>query len=229
MLFLPPLTRFELNNNNYTYQRRIIDNDKVYRVSIPLSRWNKNTSYHVNKWIKQNNIECTFPYGNIQHETGTNTMDVILNACEYCGRKMKNLKNKRNHMINCKHMPYEDKDEEYKITHELESNITEEIVDEPTTSPGIVYLIQPGNLLGTNRYKVGCSKSPTFNRCLSYGLGSKVILILKVNEPYKVETFILRELRKKYKPYYGNEWFAGNEDVIYNDVFEAYTEYRKLI
>mgnify|MGYP006090550431 CR=1 FL=1 len=29
---------------------------------------------------------------------------------------------------------------------------------------GIIYLIQPAELVGTNRYKIGCSKKPNLDR-----------------------------------------------------------------
>lgn len=32
-------------------------------------------------------------------------------------------------------------------------------------SKGIIYFIQPAEIVGTNRYKIGCSKNPDLNRC----------------------------------------------------------------
>lgn len=231
MNVIPSLKRFEYNEITNSYEKRMIIDDKVYRILIPETRWSVKTRQNIQYWftVHKDPINTAFPYGDIHQEEGTNVIDVLNNACEYCGRRLKSIKNKRNHMKNCKYIPYEDRDNEYKITHELESNITEEVADEPTTSPGIVYLIQPGNLKGTNRYKFGCSKSQTFRRCNGYGIETKVVTVLKVDDPYKAETFILRELCKKYKPYYGNEWFDCDEEVIYNDVLEAFIEYRKLI
>lgn len=240
---IPSLMKFEYNESSKSYEKRIIHNDKVYRILIPLRRWDARSRQNIHYWFKTHKDPplTTFPFGDINHEQDVNINDVLNNRCEYCGRKMKNLKNKRNHMANCKHRLLETQDEEYKITHKIENKTIEETIEEtteetayetayePTTSPGIVYLVQPGNLKGTNRYKFGCSKSQTFRRCNGYGLETKVVLVLKVDDPHKAETFILREICKKYKPYYGNEWFAGDEDVIYNDVFEAFNEYRKLI
>jgi len=238
----PSLMKFEYNEISNCYEKRMIYNGKVYRISIPSQRWNTRSRQNIHYWLKINNnpINTTFPFGKINEEKDINVNNVLNNGCDYCGRKMKNIKNKRTHMTICKHRPLEIQDDEHSITYKSENNITyelerkiEEVADEPTTStatsPGIVYLIQPGNLLGTDRYKVGCSKSQTFRRCNGYGIETKIVLVLKVDDPYKAETFILRELCKKYKPYYGNEWFAGNEDVIYNDVLEAFTEYRRLI
>ncbi len=35
-----------------------------------------------------------------------------------------------------------------------------------TSTLGIVYLIQPAGLVGTNRFKLGCSAKNTIDRCI---------------------------------------------------------------
>lgn len=236
---IPSLRKFEYDEVTECYVKRMIHDEKVYRIIIPLQRWNAKSRQNIHYWLKINNdsINTTFPFGEINQEKDINVNDVLNHGCEYCGRKMKNLKNKRNHMNKCKHRPLETKDDDHSITHDpkdeityvSESKISEKVETKPTTLAGIVYLVQPGKLKETNRYKFGCSRSTTFNRCNNYGLGTKVILVLKADDPHKAERFILRELYKKYKPYHGNEWFAGDEDVIYNDVLDAFNEYRKTI
>ena len=44
---------------------------------------------------------------------------------------------------------------------------------------GIIYLIQPAELLGTNRYKIGCSGKNSLDRCKKgYKIGSRYLSII---------------------------------------------------
>ncbi len=43
---------------------------------------------------------------------------------------------------------------------------------------GIIYLIQPCELVGTSRYKIGCSRNPNLDRCKN---GYKKIFMDKLN------------------------------------------------
>jgi hypothetical protein len=81
---------------------------------------------------------------------------------------------------------------------------------------GIVYLIQPGYLIGTNRYKVGFSNSLTIDRVKIYGKDVLLIRILKCNEPKLLDKKIIEHFKEKFKLINGNEWFEidGDEKVI---------------
>ena len=102
---VPSLKKFEYNEQTDSYEKRIIYNNKVYRTIISNSTWDTKTRQKINYWFKINDnpINIVFPYGIIKYENNVNMEDVINNSCEFCGRKMKNLKNKRNHMSKCKH------------------------------------------------------------------------------------------------------------------------------
>ena len=55
-------------------------------------------------------------------------------------------------------------------------------------SKGIIYFIQPSELVGTGRYKIGCSKSPDLDRCKNgYKKGSRYICIMECINPILLE------------------------------------------
>lgn len=103
-MFIPSLTRFELNTNINRYEKRVIIRNIVYTISISKDNWNRNMSNSVSKWIKTHtNMGCTFPYGYIKKEDSINVNDVKENGCEFCGKIYSTFKNKRRHMKSCKH------------------------------------------------------------------------------------------------------------------------------
>lgn len=77
---------------------------------------------------------------------------------------------------------------------------------------GIVYFIQPVELIGTGRYKIGHSSKTSLNRCLDgYNRGSRYINIQECFEPLKLETKLKLEFKNKFKLIGGTEYFAGDE------------------
>ena len=67
-------------------------------------------------------------------------------------------------------------------------------------SKGIIYLIQPSELIGTNRYKIGCSNSPTLTRCINgYKTGSRYISISECINPFILEKKIINEFNKLFR------------------------------
>lgn len=84
---------------------------------------------------------------------------------------------------------------------------------------GIIYLVQPAELVGTQRYKPGFSNSPTLKRFRGYKNGTRYLCIAEAVEAKKLETKILNEFRKKFKLIAGNEYFEGDE-IAMIDVFD---------
>ena len=74
---------------------------------------------------------------------------------------------------------------------------------------GIIYLVQPQQLVGTNRYKIGCSKKNNLSRINSYLLGTKYICIMEVNNPIPLETNIKKHFKDNFKLIAGTEYFEG--------------------
>lgn len=95
---------------------------------------------------------------------------------------------------------------------------------------GDVYLVQPAILIGTSRYKIGCSEHYS-NRIKNYGKATKKLRVFKCFHPYLLEARIKRILKKKFRPVTGQEWFEGNEQSIIsefdNEVIKYLLEYKE--
>jgi len=89
---------------------------------------------------------------------------------------------------------------------------------------GIIYLIQPAELVGTNRYKIGCSAKNTLERILSYKKGTRVLSINYSDDYSKIEKILIEEFNKKFKLIAGKEYFEGNEKDIYKLFIEIVYE-----
>jgi hypothetical protein len=94
-------------------------------------------------------------------------------------------------------------------------------------SKGIIYLIQPSELIGTNRYKIGCSNSPTLTRCINgYKTGSRYISINECINPFVLEKKIINEFNKLFKLIAGHEIFEGDENLMCAIFMKIITEYK---
>ena len=84
--------------------------------------------------------------------------------------------------------------------------------------PGIIYLIQPAEHLGTMKYKVGMSNSPTLDRVKKgYRSGTRYLIIMENEKPIETEKTILRFFKSKYELVEGRETFEGDENEIKKD------------
>jgi hypothetical protein len=86
---------------------------------------------------------------------------------------------------------------------------------------GIIYLLQPAELVGTNHYKIGCSKKNNLDRLKSYKIGTRYIDIRECSNPHDVETKVKDSFKNKFTLVAGTEYFKGNEIDIkkeFNDV-----------
>ena len=96
----------------------------------------------------------------------------------------------------------------------------------PSPTKGIIYLIQPVELISTNRYKLGCSGKISLDRCITgYKKGSRYIYIQECFEPYKLETKLKLEFKQKFTLIAGTEYFAGDErqmKTIFNEITELH-------
>lgn len=91
------------------------------------------------------------------------------------------------------------------------------------SSEGIVYLIQPSELVGTERYKLGCSGKSSTQRLNAYKKGTRVLCVNLVKKPYFVE--------KKLKESFLQEFdvVAGNEYFITNDERKMYMKFHEIV
>lgn len=81
---------------------------------------------------------------------------------------------------------------------------------------GYVYLLQPAELVGTCRYKIGISSKDNLNRLRSYGCGTRYIFFLECEDFFGVERSLKREfgMEKKIRLIKGKEYFEGDEKTI---------------
>jgi hypothetical protein len=94
-----------------------------------------------------------------------------------------------------------------------------------TAPTGIVYLIQPEELLLTNRYKIGCSGKNNLSRLSGYKKNSRCLCVVECIYPYALENKIKEEFNKKHKLIAGKEFFEGVENELFNDFIYIVQEY----
>jgi hypothetical protein len=93
-------------------------------------------------------------------------------------------------------------------------------------SKGIIYFIQPAELVETDRYKIGCSKSPDLKRCKEgYRKGSRYICIMECNNPLVLEKKIKDEFNKLFKLVAGTEYFIGDETMMIQTFLKITEDY----
>jgi transposase-like protein len=95
---------------------------------------------------------------------------------------------------------------------------------------GTIYLIQPAELLGTNRYKVGCSAKNDLNRCKTgYKNGTRYLHIMACNEPFKIEAKVKELFKAKFSLIAGREYFEGDETEIKAEFYNIVNKYINTI
>ena len=94
---------------------------------------------------------------------------------------------------------------------------------------GIVYLIQPEELLLTNRYKIGCSNKKGLSRLSSYKKNTRYICTMECKNPFELETILKKKFNEKYKLIAGKEYFEGIENEIFNYFINIAQTYNNTI
>lgn len=101
--------------------------------------------------------------------------------------------------------------------------------------PSYIYLVQDGEDIGTNIYKVGrttqLNDCRTINRIKSYSNGSIIYLIIRVHDDNvrEIERKVLKEFEKTFVLFKGNEWFKGDIEEMMSKVYEITSEYKLVI
>jgi len=94
---------------------------------------------------------------------------------------------------------------------------------------GIIYLIQPAELVSTNRYKIGCSSCPNLKRCNNgYKKGSRYICIMECINPFELENKIKCEFNKIFKLIAGKEFYEGKEKILIEKFIFITTSHNNL-
>ncbi len=76
---------------------------------------------------------------------------------------------------------------------------------------GIVYLVQPCVLVGTNRYKIGRSRKNDLSRLKAYMKGTRYLSIHECSDDALFERHLIDAFNEKYERFAGNEYFIGDE------------------
>jgi phage/plasmid-associated DNA primase len=93
---------------------------------------------------------------------------------------------------------------------------------------GIIYFIQPVEYIGTETYKIGCSKNPNLERCKNgYKKGSRFLCIMECNNVIELERKIKDNFNYKFKLCRGNEYFCGDEQIMLKEFLEIITLHEK--
>jgi hypothetical protein len=87
---------------------------------------------------------------------------------------------------------------------------------------GTLYFIQPAELVGTNRYKIGCSATNDMVRCKSYRQGTRYLMILECNQPFSVESVVKNRFESTFRRVAGKEYFEGDEYEMRKIFYETY-------
>ncbi len=91
---------------------------------------------------------------------------------------------------------------------------------------GIIYFVQPCELVGTNRYKIGCSNNTDLDRCRKgYKKGTRFLCIMECNEPFAVEKNIKKLFGEKFKLIAGREYFEGDENMMRDNFIKIVNEF----
>lgn len=95
---------------------------------------------------------------------------------------------------------------------------------------GILYIVQPAELVGTNRYKIGCSNKSTLERVKKgYKNGTRYLHILECDNAIKIEKQIKKDFNLLFNLIAGTEYFQGDEDAMKKVFYEKYIEYSSKI
>ena len=81
---------------------------------------------------------------------------------------------------------------------------------------GFVYLVQPSELIGTDRYKIGMSKNKKadYSRLISYGKKCEVLYIHNCDNPLRTERKLKKKFNDKFNLIARTEYFRGNKETM---------------
>jgi hypothetical protein len=95
------------------------------------------------------------------------------------------------------------------------------------TQSGIIYLVQPAELVGTNRYKIGMSLNTELERVKTgYKKGTRYIYIGECINARELENKIKNIFKNKFNLIAGTEYFEGNEKEIEKEFFNIIFEHK---
>ena len=88
---------------------------------------------------------------------------------------------------------------------------------------GTIYFVQPAELVGTNRFKIGCSSKNDLKRCKNgYKKGTRFLIIMECAEPFVLEQELKKAFNTKFTLLAGKEYFEGNESDMQKTFLEKW-------
>jgi hypothetical protein len=214
--------------------KKHINNMAKYTISEIHNNVNTNTTYIS---IKSNAVSRENISNNLESKY----------KCLYCKKALSSLFSLNRHYHICKHANYSLNLQKTDIINNLLKTQKQQIKQNTTQNTaqnninivntditkhlalpakGIIYLIQPVELIGTNRYKIGFSSKCTLERCVTgYKKGSRYINIQECFEPSKLESKLKAEFKNKFRLIGGTEYFWGDERQMrktFNELFELH-------
>ena len=85
--------------------------------------------------------------------------------------------------------------------------------------------MQPAELVGTDRYKIGGSGKPTLKRLRTgYKVGTRFLVALECIDPFDVEDQIKAVFNEKFNLVAGLEYFSGCERKMIQEFWKVYAE-----
>lgn len=95
-------------------------------------------------------------------------------------------------------------------------------------SKGIIYLVQPAELVGSNKYKIGCSNKPSLHRFKNgYKKGTRYLYIGEVSNPMVLEKLIKDKFNTLFTRVAGYEFFECDEILARITFSQTVDEYLK--
>ena len=93
---------------------------------------------------------------------------------------------------------------------------------------GYIYLLQPAELVGTDRYKIGLSSKDNLNRLRSYGIGTRYIFFMECNDYIFIENKLKEAFNKEncISLIKGKEYFQGSECNILKIFMKVVYKYK---
>ena len=94
--------------------------------------------------------------------------------------------------------------------------------------PGLIYLVQPTDCIGTSVYKIGMSKNNTIKRIRSYGPRCINIISRECTNPAELEQQLIKTFQAEFGlPVQGREWFRGDKLAMINTFDECIKTHAK--
>ncbi len=93
---------------------------------------------------------------------------------------------------------------------------------------GYIYLLQPAELVGTDRYKIGISSKDNLNRLRSYGCGTRYMFFMECDNYLFVENKLKEAFEKcgMLTRVKGREYYKGDEEIVMKEFFNIVFRYK---